>query len=412
MEIVYQVCCGLDVHKKSVTACLRSSGPKGKRKKETRTFRTTTSALLELSTWLSEAGCTHVAMESTGVYWRPVWNVLEGAFTLLLVNARHVKMVPGRKTDVKDSEWIAELLEHGLLRSSFVPPPPIRELRELTRYRKQLIQERAREANRVHKVLETANIKLGCVATDILGVSGTAMIKALIAGERDGEHLAQFARRALRDKHEELRDALTGRFTQHHAFMLEQLMHHIEFLERQITEFDQRIAEAMHPFDEKLERLDRIVGVGRRGAEQIVAELGVDMNQFPTAAHAASWTGLCPGNNESAGKRKSGKTTHGNRWLREALVECARGAAFKKDSYFRAQYHRLAKRRGDKKAIVAVAHSILVAAYHILKRGTEYQDAGHGYFDQIDRERLTRYHQHRLAQLGFEVTLRPVSEVA
>jgi transposase len=296
------------------------------------------------------------------VYWRPVYHILEGSFEVLLVNAQHVKAVPGRKTDVKDCQWLARLLEHGLLRGIFVPPAPLRELRELTRYRRQLVQERAREANRVQKVLETASIKLGDVATDVLGVSGRAMLQALIGGERDPERLADLACGALRQKTEALREALVGRFTQHHAFMLQGLLDHIEFLDQQIARFDERIEEQTRPFGPAIERLDTIPGVGRRSAEQILAELGDDMRRFPTAAQAASWSGICPGNDESAGKRRSGRTRKGNAWLRSTLVESARAAVRTRRCYLSAQYHALARRRGDKKAVVAVAHSILVAA--------------------------------------------------
>jgi len=404
MEVLYQVCCGLDVHKRTVAACLRRSGPKATRTEEIRTFGTTTRELLRLADWLGVAGCTHVAMESTGVYWRPVYQILEGNFELLLVNAQHIKAVPGRKTDVKDCQWIARLLEHGLLRASFVPPAPVRELRELTRYRRQLVQERAREANRVQKVLETANIKLGNVATDVLGASGRAMLKALIAGERDAEALAGLAQGVLRKKEAQLREALVGRVTDHHAFMLQELLSHIEFLDQQIALFDVRIEAQTQPFAAALEQLDTITGVARRSAEQILAELGDDMSRFPTAAHAASWTGICPGHHESAGKRKSGRTRKGNRWLRATLIECARGAVRARDSYLAAQYHRVARRRGDKKAIVAVGHSILIAAWHILRHGVAYRDLGRDHFDRLDRDRLIRYHTRRLADLGISLS--------
>jgi len=403
MEVLYGVCCGLDVHKKTVAACLRVPDPNGTRAEEIRTFGTTTRELLRLADWLAAAGCTHVAMESTGIYWRPVYHILEGSSEVLLVNAQHIKAVPGRKTDVKDCQWIARLLAHGLLRASFVPPAPIRELRELTRYRRQLVQERAREANRVQKVLETANIKLGDVATDVLGASGRAILTALIAGERDAEKLATLARGLLRKKEAQLREALVGRVTHHHTFMLQGLLSHIEFLDKQIVLFDARIEEQTRPLIPALERLDTIPGVGRRSAEQILAELGDDMSRFPTAAHAASWTGICPGNNESAGKRKSGKTRKGNRWLRATLVECARGAVRARGRYLSAQYHQIARRRGDKKAIVAVAHSILVAAWNILRYGVPYRDLGHDHFDRLDRDRLIRYHTRRLADLGVGV---------
>jgi transposase len=330
-----------------------------------------------------------------------------GRVELLLVNAQHIKTVPGRKTDVKDCQWIARLLEHGLLRASFVPPAPFRELRELTRYRRQLVEDRARDANRVQKVLETANIKLAAVATDVLGTSGRAMLKALIAGERDAEKLAALAQGLLRKKEAQLREALVGRVTDHHAFMLQGLLSHIEFLDQQIARFDARIVDQTRPFAAALERLDTITGVARRSAEQILAELGDDMSRFPTAAHAASWTGICPGNNESAGKRKSGRTRKGNRWLRATLVECARGAIWARNGYLAAQYHRIARRRGDKTAITAVGHSILVIAWHLLRNGGSYRNLGHEYFDRLDRDRLVRYHTRRLAELG--VVLPPPS---
>jgi transposase len=403
MEVLYRVCCGLDVHKKTVAACVRGAGSKGRRSEEVRTFGTTTGELLRLADWLTTAGCTHVAMESTGVYWRPVYHILESSFEVLLVNAQHVKAVPGRKTDIRDCQWIAQLLEHGLLRASFVPPAPVRELRELTRSRRQLIQEHAREVNRVQKVLETANIKLGDVASDVMGASGRAMLKALVAGERDPEKLASLAQRRLRAKAPQLREALIGRVTPHHAFLLGALLSHVEFLEQQTKLFDERIAEHTRPFTAALDRLDTISGVARRSAEQILAELGDDMSRFPTAAHAASWAGICPGNHESAGRRLSGKTRKGNRWLRATLVEWARGAVRARNTYLAAQYHRLARRRGDKKAIVAVGHSILVAAWHILREGVSYRELGRDYFDRLNRDHLIRYHTRRLADLGVAV---------
>jgi transposase len=405
MEVLYAVCCGLDVHKASVTACLRSPGDGPQRRQEVRTFGTTTRELLGLADWLTAAGCTHVAMESTGVYWRPVYNLLEGTFELSLVNAQHVKMVPGRKTDVRDSEWLAQLLELGLLRRSFVPPVAQRELRDVVRYRKRLIEERAREANRVLKVLETANIKLGSVVSHVLGVSARAMLKALIAGDGTPEELADLAKRRLRRKRPALAEALTGRVTAHHRFMLAHLLRHIEFLDDTIATYDRHIEMLTAADAAALARLDTIPGVARRTAEVIVAELGCDMTRFPTAGHAASWAGLCPGNHESAGKRLSGRTRFANRVLRQALVESARGAVFKRDSYLAAQYRRLVKRRGDKKAIVAVAHSILVIAYHLLRDGQSYRELGGAYLDQLNAQRLTRYHTQRLAALGYVVTL-------
>jgi transposase len=405
MDVLYLVCCGLDVHKASVTACLRSPGDGPQRRQEVRTFGTTTRELLRLVDWLTAAGCTHVAMESTGIYWRPVYNLLEGHVELFLVNAQHVKMVPGRKTDVRDSEWLAQLLELGLLRRSFVPPAAQRELRDVVRYRKRLIEDRAREANRVEKVLETANIKLASVVTDVLGVSARAMLKALIAGDHRPEALAELAQRRMRRKRAALGEALTGRVSAHHRFMLEQLLRHVEFLDEAIATCDRHIAALTAADADALARLDTIPGVARRTAEVIAAELGCDMTRFPTAGHAASWAGLCPGNNESAGKRLSGRTRFANRTLRAALVESARGAVRKRDCYLAAQYRRLVKRRGDKKAIVAVAHSILVIAYHVLRNGQSYRELGGHYFDRLNTERLTRYHTKRLAALGYTVTL-------
>jgi len=404
MQVCHTVCCGLDVHKKKVVACLRSSGTDGRRRSEVRTFATTTRALMALADWLVSASCTDVAMESTGIYWRPVYQILEERqLAMLLVNAAHVKKVPGRKTDVTDCEWIAELLEHGLLRGSFVPSAPLRKLRELTRTRRQLIDIHSQQANRLQKVLETANIKLGDVATDVLGTSGRAMLKALIAGERDPQKLAKMAVGRLKEKRAALADALDGHFTDHHAFLLRSLLVHVEFLEQQIGEFDQRIAEATAPMVTHIEHLDTIPGVARRSAEQIIAELGDDMRQFPTAEDAASWAGICPGNHESAGKRRRARTPKGNRWLRSTLVESARGAARKRNCYLAAQYGRLAKRRGDKKAIVAVAHSILVAAYYMLRDGVEYREVGAQHFDRIQREHLIHYYQRRLSDLGLDV---------
>ena len=387
-------------------------GPGGGRAKEVRTYGTTTAALLALAAWLTEGGCTHVAMESTGVYWRPVYHVLEGTFELLLVNAQHTKRLPGRKTDVQDCEWLAELLEHGLLRGSFVPPAPIQELRELTRSRKRLIEQRAQVANRVHKVLETANIKLGSVASEVLGVSGRAILKALIAGERDGVILADLARTRLRRKRAQLQEALTGRFTPHHGFLLDSLLRQVEFLDAEITRYDERIAAATAPLAAPLDRLDQIPGIGRRVAEQILAELGPDMRRFPSAGDAASWSGVCPGNHESAGKRRSGKTRKGNPWLRTALVEAARAAIRQRGTYFAAQYRHLVRRRGDKKAIVAVAHRLLVAAYHVLRDDVPYIDLGPHHCDRLNTPRLLHDHRRRLADLGYEVTLRPKEQAA
>ena len=365
-----------------------------------------------LAQWLTEQGVTHVAMESTGVLWKPVFNLLEGRCEVILVNPQHFKAVPGRKTDVRDCEWLAQLLEHGLLRASFIPPQPIRELRDLTRYRKLLIEERATEANRVRKLLESANIKLGLVATDILGASGRAMLGALRRGERDGAVLAELARGTLRQKRAQLAAALTGRFTAHHAALLGDLLDHIDFLDARIAGLSQRIAAAIAPYAGHVTHLQTIPGVDREAAETIVAEIGVDMSRFPSAGHLASWTGICPGNNESAGKRKTGKTRKGNRWLKPLLVECGWGAGRSRRTYLGAQYARLGHRRGKKKAAVATGHSILVAAYHILRTGGAYRDLGPDHFDRLASDRLTRHYLHRLQQLGHRVTLSAAVSVA
>lgn len=412
MQVLYERCCGLDVHSKTVVACLRTPAPDGTRQSHVRTFVTTTDALLELAHWLLDAGCTHAAVESTGVYWQPVYNILEGTVAVVLVNAEQVKAVPGRKTDVKDCEWIAQLLEHGLLRASFIPPRPIRELRELTRYRKRLIQERAREAARLHKVLESANIKLGTVATDILGASGRQMMKALIAGERDAQRLAELAKGALRLKRTALSAALTGRFTTHHAFLVQQVLAHVEYLDGAIARCDAQIEAHTRPLAGRIDQLCTIPGIARRSAEALLAEIGDDMTQFPSAQHLASWACVCPGNDVSAGKRRSGKTRRGNRWLRMTLIESAWAATRTRRTYLGAQYARLARKRGSKKAVVAVAHSLLVIVYHMLREGTEYQELGVTHFDRLAQQRLTRYHVHRLEELGHKVTIEPVPNAA
>jgi transposase len=374
MDILHPCCAGLDVHKKTVVACIRRVGPDGSVSSQVRTFGTLTATLLALSDWLEAEGVRHVAMESTGVYWKPVFNLLEGRFEVVLVNAQHIKQVPGRKTDVKDSEWIAQLLQHGLLSPSFIPEPPIRELRDLTRQRTELIRDRAAVANRIQKILEDANIKLGSVASDVLGVSGRAMIRAIIDGQDDPEKLADLAKRRLRGKIPELKLALHGRPTAHHRFLLRGLMDQVDFLEGLIARFDARIAEATAPFAEAAQRLRGIPGVGEQAAEVIVAELGPSMTPFPTDGHLSSWAGLCPGNNQSGGKRRSEKTTKGSQWLRTTLVQAAWAASHTKETIFSACYRRWAKRLGRKKALVAVAHKILVVAYHLLKDRTDYRE--------------------------------------
>ena len=412
MHVVYERCCGLDVHKTSVVACLLVAEGNGRSRKQVRTFGTMTADILALADWLAAAGCTHVAMESTGIYWKPIWNLLEDQFTLQLVNARHMKAVPGRKTDVRDSEWIADLLRHGLLRPSFVPPRPQRELRELVRYRTTLVRERAAEVNRVQKTLEGATIKLAAVATDITGKSGRAILAALVAGTTPPAALADLAQGRMRAKRSQLEQALTGRMAPHQRFLLAQQLAHIDFLETTIDHVSAEIAGRLRISEDAILRLMTIPGVGRRTAEVLVAEVGTDMDQFPTARHLASWVGLCPGNNESAGKQKSGRTRKGNPWLRSALVEVAQAAGRAKRTYLGAQYQRLVARRGKKKATVAVAHTILVIAYHLLRRGTTYDDLGNRYFDERDRTAVEHRLVHRLQGLGYKVTLEPVTPAA
>ena len=412
MDTMYRCCAGLDVHKETVAACVRRVDSAGRVTREIRTFGTMTGELLKLSDWLMAEGVEATAMESTGVFWKPIWNILEGSLKVILVNARHIKNVPGRKTDVKDCDWIAQLLQHGLLRPSFVPDRPQRELRDLTRQRSQLASEQSRVSNRIHKTLEDANIKLSSVATDILGVSGQEMIRALIAGQEDPEQLAELARRRLRNKLPELREALRGHLSEHHRFMLRQLMDHRTYLDRQIAAFEQRIEELMRPFQEAMRRMMTMPGVGLRVAQNVLAEIGVDMSRFPTDQHLSSWAAMCPGNRESAGKRKSGHTNHGNRWLRTALVQAAWAASHSKNTYLSAQYRRLAGRRGKKRAIVAVGHTMLVMMYHMLKDGVDYQELGHDYLDKLQPQRLTHYLVKRLESLGHEVTLRPVDRAA
>jgi transposase len=383
VEILYQSCCGLDVHKKMIVACLRRADEAGKVGKQVRTFGTTTSELLSLSDWLVEAGCTHVAMEATGVYWKPVYNILEGQMELLVVNAQHIKAVPGRKTDVKDAEWIAQLLQHGLLRASFIPPQSQRDLRDLTRYRTTRVRERARIVNRLQKVLEDANLKLAGVATDVMGVSGRAMLEALLAGQTDTGQLAELAKGRLRKKIPQLKEALTGRVREPHRFMLSEQLSHIDYLDEAIERLAAEIGQRLRPFEPEIQLLDTIPGVNRQTAEELIAEIGADMSRFPDGHHLASWAGMCPGHNESGGKRKSGKTRKGNRWLRSTLIEAAHGAAHTKDTYLASHYHRLVGRRGKKRALVAVGHSLLVISHYVLKRRQAYYDLGSNYFEEL-----------------------------
>lgn len=409
MQVLHEVCCGLDVHKKSVMACVVwASG----RRRQTREFATFTRDLLELADWLRSCGVTHVALESTGVYWKPVWNLLEGQFEVLLVNAQHIKAVPGRKTDQKDSEWIADLLQHGLLRPSFVPPTPIRELRDLTRYRASLTQEINRIANRIQKVLEDANIKLASVASDALGASGRAMLEAIIHGEQDSQRLAEMSRGLLRNKIPELQQALQGRVTTHHRFLLRELLDHLYFVESKMRRIEQEVEERLRPFQSEVARLCTIPGVDQVTAWGLLAEIGLNMNQFPDAQHLASWAGLCPGSHESAGKRKSGKIRKGSLWLRRCLCQAAWAVSTKKNNYLSALYRRLAARRGVKRATIAVAHNLLVIAYYILRDNACYQDLGPDYFDRLNPEGLRRRLTKRLEGLGFKVTLQPLAQVA
>jgi len=412
MDVLHACCCGLDVHKEGVTACVLWAEEKGKKRKEKREFGTMTRDLLALSDWLQACGVTHVAMESTGVYWKPVWNILEGQFEVLLVNAQHIKAVPGRKTDQNDAEWIADLLQHGLVRGSFVPPTPIRELRDLTRYRVSLVQECNRIANRIQKVLEDGNIKLASVATDALGASGRAMLKAMTEGEEDVEKLAEMSRGLLRNKIPELQRALEGRLRSHHRFLLKELMEHLEFVESKIARLEREIGEHLRPFEEMVERLCTIPGVEWVTASGLVAEIGINMKQFADAEHLASWAGLCPGSYESAGKRKSGKTRKGSAWLRRCLCQAAWAVSTKKNNYLSALYRRLAARRGKKRAIIAVAHALLQIAYCILRDGKCYRELGADYFDRLHPNRVKRYLVKRLERLGFQVSLAPAPEPA
>jgi transposase len=407
MDVVYERCAGLDVHKRTVAACRITPGERGEPRKEIRTFGTMTEDLLALGDWLAEGGCTVVAMESTGVYWQPIWNLLEDRFELLLVNAKHVKAVPGRKTDVKDCEWLADLLRHGLLRGSFVPDRAQRELRELVRYRTSLVQERTAHVNRLQKVLEGANIKLAAVASDVTGVSARRMLAGLAAGEAPPAELAGLAVGRLREKLPELERALAGRFGAHQRYLVPRILASIDFLDGQIADLGARIAELERPFAEALERLDAIPGIGRRIAEIVLAELGADLGRFPSAGHLASWAGLCPGNHESAGKRRSGRTRRGNVWLRTALLEAAQAAGRAKGSYLGARYRRLAARRGKKRATVAVAHTILVIMYHLLTSAEPYRDLGPDFFDRRAPEATDQRLIRRLERRGYTVTRNP-----
>jgi len=421
MEVIHRRCAGFDVHKKSVAVCVRLLDTETKLQKQVRTFGTMTRDLVALGEWLAGLGVTHVAMESTGVFWKPVYNLLEGRFQILLCNAQHIKQVPGRKTDVKDCEWLAQLLQHGLLHGSFVPPRPQRDLRDLTRHRAQVIAEKTAVANRIHKILEDANIKLGSIASDVMGASGRSMLHAIVTGEDDPEKLADLAQRKLRAKIPQLELSLEGRISDHHRFMLKMLLEHVNFLEKTIQEITQRIEGAMRrhdaeasggqivPFVEAVRILSTIPGIEVRTAQNVMAEIGQNMVQFPKDANLASWAGICPGNNESAGRRKNGTTTKGNRWLRSALVQAAWAASHTKRTYLSAQFRRIAARRGKKRALIAVAHTMLIIAYHILKERRPYFDLGPEHFDRLTPERLTRHLVKRLEKLGHKVTIQPAA---
>jgi transposase len=395
----------LDAHKESVEADVRRIEPDGGLHHETRRWGTMTRDLLAMSDWMAAQGVTHVAMESTGVYWKPIYNILEGRFTVLLVNARHLKHVPGRKSDVRDCQWIAQLLQHGLLKGSFIPPRPQRELRDLTRHQTQLIEEKTRTVSRIQKVLEDANIKLASVATDILGISGRAMLQGLIEGEKDPVKLADFAQRKLRGKIPELEKALQGHLTEHHQFMLRLLWKQLTQQEELIAELESKIDEHVRPFAEAIERLDAVPGVDRPVALAVLAELGADMTPFPSDQHLASWAGMCPGNEESAGKRRRRRITPGNRWLKRTLTQAAWAASHTKNTYLASQYWRLAGRRGKKRAVIAVGHSMLVIFYHMLKAGTTYAELGGNFLGRLEPQRMTRYYVKRLEALGHKVIL-------
>jgi transposase len=412
MDTLYRCCAGLDVHKRTVVACVRRLGRGGRVRREVRTFGTMTRDLLALSEWLTAAGVTHVAMESTGVYWKPIFNLLEGPFQVLLVNPRHFRGVPGRKTDVKDCEWLAQLLQCGLLRASYIPPRPQRELRELTRQRVQLVAQRAALSNRLQKVLEDANIKLASVATDVLGKSGRLMLRALAQGTRDPKALAELAQGRLQKKLPELEVALHGQVNEQHRFLLGWLLDQVESLEAFLAQLDLQIEKLADPFEDAVQRLDTIPGLDRRGAQALVAEIGAQASAFPTAGDLAAWAGVCPGQNESAGKSRGGRTRKGNRWLRRLLVQAAWAAGRKKHSYLQAQFRRLAGRRGRKRAAVAVGHTLLGIAYHVLRRNTTYQDLGPDYLERLEPDRLTRSLVKRLERLGHKVTLQPADTAA
>jgi transposase len=447
MEILYERCAGLDVHKKTVQVCCVTPDEEQRRRKEHRHVSTKTADVLQLRDWLKERGVTHIAMESTGVYWKPIYNLLEGDFAILVVNAQHIKQVPGRKTDVKDAEWIADLLQHGLLKASFIPAAPQRELRDLTRHRTSLIEERTRVINRLQKTLEDATIKVGDVVSDIMGKAARMILHALQQGEEDPKRLAALAQGRVRASEEDLVRALEGRVTAHHRFMLGEHLRHIEEVEAAIGRVTEELARRFTPpeppaepescepkpseegragegqeattqeqaqlsWQEAVQRIDSVLGINERAAQGILAETGVQMGQFPSAKHFASWAGVCPGHNESAGKRRSGKTRQGNPHLRRLFIQAAHAAAHSKNSYLAAQYRRIARRRGPKRTAMAVAHSIAVIIYPILRDHTTYQDLGGNYFDERDRQAIEKRLVRRLQRLGYQVELQPVLQTS
>ena len=409
MEVLYARCAGLDVHQKTVVACVRIHGPDGRAQSETRTFGTDTGALLELAAWLEASGCTHAVMEATGVYWKPVWHILEESCALVLANAHYVRNVPGRKTDVSDAAWLADLLAHGLVRSSFVPERPTQELRDLTRTRKQLVRQRAQHVNRLHKVLEDANLKIGSYITDITGITGRAILAALIAGETNPAKLAQLRNPRLKASIEELEKALRGKVTPHHRFLLQMHLDQIDAADRSIELLDSQIREQTAPLAEEVRLLENIPGMSRTSACVVLAEIGADMSRFPSHRHLVSFGGLCPGLNQSAGKSRSSKLKKGSNWLKTVMVNCAWAAARSKETYARAQFHRLKTRRGAKKAVVAVAASMLTAIYFVLRDRVPYKDLGVTYFDRRDQTKIANRLRRRLESLGFSVQMQPAA---
>ncbi|QCX82722.1 Transposase IS116/IS110/IS902 family protein (plasmid) [Streptomyces sp. YIM 121038] len=408
MDVVYERCAGIDISKADVKVCIRVPGAGRRRRGEVRTFTSMTSGLLAMRDWLLAEGVTVVGMEATGIYWKPVFYLLEHDMECWLLNARHMKAVPGRKTDVKDAEWIAKLVEHGLVRPSFVPPEPIRQLRDLTRYRTEVIRERTREAQRLEKLLEDAGIKLSCVVSDILGVSGRAMLEALIAGERDPRVLADLAKRRLRLKIPDLIEALTGRFGDHHAFLARAMLDRIDAATAMEARLSTHIGTALEPMRRSVQLLATIPGVSTRAAEVILAEIGTDMSRFASAEHLASWAGVCPGNHESAGRQPTGRTRHGDPWLKAALGQAAMAAARTKNTYLAARYRRLVARRGKRRAVVALEHSLLIAVWHMLTGDVPHQDLGGDYFlERTGKTRATRRLVSQLNQLGYQVSLQP-----